>query len=67
METTNETIKATPNYSEKTFTIRKYNKETLTSKYRTIPLPKEEFESCEHNTENDWKQFLKTDEYYSVN
>jgi len=67
METTKQTIKATPNHSKKTFTIKKYNKGILTSKYRTTPLSKEEFESCENNTENDWKQFLKTDEYYSVN
>jgi len=66
METTNETITATPNYSKKTFTIRKYNKGILTSKYRTTPLSKEEFESCENNTENDWKQFLKTNDYYTV-
>ena len=29
-------------------------------------MNKIEFESEEMNTENDWKQFLKTDEYYKV-
>ena len=66
METTKQTIKATPNHSKNTFTIRKYNKGKLTSKYRTMPLSNEEFESCENNTETDWKQFLKTNDYYTV-
>jgi hypothetical protein len=63
METT-EQIKATANKSKRTFTIRKYIDGKLFSKYRTIPLSKEEFQSEEMNTENDWKQFLKSDDYY---
>lgn len=55
---TGEEIKATPNYSKRTYTIRKYEKGKTITKYRTIPLSKEEFESCEHNTANDWKQFF---------
>lgn len=55
------TIKATPNRSKRTFTIR-----TGYAKYRTLKMSKEEFESAEFWTENDWKQFLKTDEYYKI-
>ena len=48
--------------SKKTFTIR-----TEGSKYRTIPMSQEEFESCENNTANDWQHFLSnTDDYYVV-
>tara|TARA_R110002126_G_scaffold251055_3_gene394058 strand:+ start:4568 stop:4768 length:201 start_codon:yes stop_codon:yes gene_type:complete len=66
MKTSNETIKATPNYSKRTFTIRKFIDGKLFSKYRTIPMSQEEFDSEEMNTENDWKQFLKSDDYYTV-
>lgn len=58
-------ITATANYSAQTFTIRKTDGE-FKSKYRTIRLSKDEFNSCLHNTENDWKQFLKSDDYYVV-
>lgn len=59
---TKRTIKATPNHSKRTFTIR-----TSTGfKYRTLQMSKEDFNSCLHNTQNDWEQFLKSDEYYSV-
>jgi hypothetical protein len=59
-------LKVTPNYKDRTFTLRFYYPDGSITKYRTIPLPKDEFESCEHNTDNDWKQFLNTDEYYEV-
>lgn len=62
----NRTIKATPNFGRRTFTIRTYDKGTLISKYRTIQLDKEEFESCLNNTQNDWRQFLKSEDYYKV-
>ena len=61
-----EIIKAVANQKNRTFTIRKYIDGKLFSKYRTNQLSKEEFESCEHNTENDWKQFLKSDDYYKL-
>ena len=61
-----ETIKATANQSKRTFTIRKYIDGKLYAKYRTIPMTKEEFNSEEWNTENDWRQFLKSDDYYTV-
>ena len=61
----NRTITATPNHKERTFTIRiKYNGKT-SSKYRTVKLSKEEFQSELNNTQNDWNQFLKSSDYYS--
>tara|TARA_R110000796_G_C14313289_1_gene406850 strand:+ start:361 stop:555 length:195 start_codon:yes stop_codon:yes gene_type:complete len=59
-------IIATPNYLKKTFTLRCYVEGKLYGKYRTVPLPDEEFVSCEYNTQNDWDNFLKSDDYYSV-
>ena len=63
---TNETIKATPNESKRTFTIRTYHDGKLTAKYRTVKLNKEEFNAESYNTQNDWKQFLKSNDYYLV-
>ena len=54
-------MKVTQNKSARTFTIK-----NETAKYRTFKMSKQEFESNQYNTENDWKQFLKTDEYYKV-
>jgi hypothetical protein len=54
-------MKITSNKSARTFTIKN---ETAT--YRTFKMSKQEFDSCQYNTENDWKQFLKSDEYYKV-
>jgi len=54
------------NKVNRTFTIRKFVDGELFAKYRTIPMNREEFESNEFNTENDWSQFLKTDDYYRV-
>ena len=61
-----EKIIATPNYRNRTFTLRIFNKEGRKAKYRTLPMNKEEFEKELNNTINDWKQFLKTDEYYKI-
>lgn len=61
-----ESIKVTANQNKKTFTIRKYINGEIFAKYRTITMNIEEFESNEFNTENDWKQFMKTDDYYKV-
>lgn len=62
-----ETIKATPNYSARTFTIRvDYHIDGIKTKYRTLPMSVEEFESSLHHTQNDWKYFLKSDDYYIV-
>ena len=61
-----EAIKATPNYSKRTFTIRKYISGKLFVKYRTIKMSEDEFNSESMNTENDWKEFLKSDDYYKL-
>ena len=61
-----KTIKATPNYTNRTFTIRTYINGKLNFKYRTIQISKEEFEAKLNNTQNDWSNFLKSNEYYLV-
>mgnify|MGYP001024358929 CR=1 FL=1 len=63
---TGETIEVKANKSKRTFTIRKTHSDGSKTKYRTNPMNKEEFESAEYWTANDWNQFLKTDEYYIV-
>ena len=53
---------ATSNASNRTFTIRING-----SKYRTNRMCKEEFQSCTHNTSNDWVNFLRnSSDYYIV-
>lgn len=54
-------IKIAANHSKRTFTIK-----TDSAKYRTITLNKEEFQSCLHNTGNDWADFLKSPDYYKI-
>jgi hypothetical protein len=67
MKNSKYTLKATPNHSKKTFTIREYYKGKLFSKYRTFTMSKEEFEEEELNTVNDWKSFLKiTNNYFLI-
>lgn len=61
-----QTIEATANHAKRTFTLRTFYNSVQSTKYRTIPLSKEEFKSCLNNTENDWKEFLKSDDYYEV-
>jgi hypothetical protein len=59
-------IESIVNYSKKTFTLRKYYNEKLGAKYRTIRLHEDEFNSCLNNTNNDWLNFLKSDDYFVV-
>ena len=60
---TNEIFKISSNKAKRTFTIR-----TKYAKFRTLPFTKEEFEHADFFwTGNDWRQFLKTDDYYKVN
>ena len=54
-------IKVSANQSKRTFTIK-----TETGKYRTYSMNKDEFINCEMNTGNDWQDFLKSNDYYSV-
>jgi len=67
MQVSNQTLKVTANQSARTFTIRTYVNGVFYTKYRTVKFSKQEFEENENNTENDWKQFLKTSDYYAVN
>lgn len=60
------TLKATENNSAKTFTLRVIDEKGRLTKYRTNPMDKEEFSSCQSNTQNDWFQFLKSCDYYLV-
>lgn len=66
MKNLTETITATANQNKRTFTIRKTYSDGSKVKYRTYEMSQDEFDSCEMNTENDWKQFLKSDDYYKV-
>ena len=66
MKTLNSTLNVTPNYSKRTFTIRKTYEDGSKAKYRTSIMNQEEFDTEEMNTENDWNQFLKSDDYYKV-
>ena len=59
-------IKVTPNYSKRTFTIRKTYSDGQKVKYRTIPFSQQEFDSELMNTEHDWKNFLRSNDYYRV-
>ena len=55
-------IKSTPNYSARTFTIRKNG-----VKYRTTRMDSNEFNSNLYNTQNDWVNFLRySQDYYIV-
>ena len=66
MKDLKETIKVAANQNKRTFTIRKYIDGKFFAKYRTIKMSQEEFSSEEMNTENDWKYFLRSDDYYGV-
>lgn len=57
----NVQIKVTPNKSQRTYTLRKEG-----VKFRTLQMSREEFDSAEYWTGQDWSNFLKTDEYYIV-
>lgn len=65
--TTPRVLKVTPNYATRTFTLRFYIDGKIDTKYRTFKMDIEEFNSCLNNTNNDWKQFLKSDDYFKVN
>lgn len=61
-------LKVWSNKRNRTFTIRTYYKDgKFCNKYRTIPQSKEDFRYYNGFASlNDWKSFLKTDEYYLV-
>ena len=60
------TITATPNYSKRTFTIRKFYDGKLFVKYRTVQMGVVEFDETEMYTFQDWKDFLKGQDYYAI-
>ena len=62
METYSITAKA--NKRTKTYDIVKTWNDGIKVIYRTTELTDQEFEDMEYNTENDWKNFLKTDQSY---
>ena len=49
------------NHQKRTFTIR-----TESNKYRTTQFSKDEFEEMEFNTVADWKNFLATQNFYTL-
>lgn len=59
-------IKASPNFSKRTFTLRVYWDKKLSSKYRTVKMSKEDFENELNNTNNDWDYFMRSNNYYLV-
>jgi hypothetical protein len=61
------TITAKGNERTKTYDIVKTWNDGTKTVYRTTELTYQEFEDLEYNTENDWKDFLKTSQdYYLV-
>jgi hypothetical protein len=61
------TINSTPNYSKKTFTLRKYDERgKFISKYRTLPMSQDDFDENEYNGSDDWANFLKTSNEYRI-
>ena len=57
-------IRVKANKTKRTFTIIKYDKGILYTKYRTIQFSKAEFEELESNTSEDWMNFLRTENAY---
>lgn len=61
---TGRVIKVSANQSARTFTIK-----TESGKYRTVRQSKEDFNSMENHTGNDWQYFLRDgagNEYYKI-
>jgi len=66
MENLKRELAVRSNKTARTFTLRFKYKDGSIVKYRTTPMSREEFNSCEYYTRNDWSQFLKSDDYYEV-
>ena len=60
------TFAATANNSKKTYTLRRYINGKLCTKFRTLPMNQQAFDLCWHNTDGDWKAFLKSEEYVII-
>ena len=50
---------ATPNFKNKTFTIKEYIYSSLIRKYKTVKLDDFLFESFLKNSSNDWSIFIQ--------
>jgi hypothetical protein len=61
MDTTSNDFEVTSNVKNRTFTIKKNG-----TTYRTGKFSKTEFEEAEYNTEKDWNNFLRTQDFYSI-
>ncbi len=60
-------ITATGNEAEKSFVIVKEYSDGTKDTYQTNEMSEQEFEECDYNTENDWKNFLNTSgNYYHI-
>lgn len=62
----NRTIIATANQSKRTFTLRIRYFDGSQSKYRTLPMSKQDFNNCLYNSSSDWQNFLNYGAYYKV-
>lgn len=60
------TIKAVPNHQKRTFTLYVQYEGKTCSKYRTIKYDKDEFRSKLYNTNDDWEEFLRRCDEYSL-
>ena len=60
------TFAAKANNSKKTYTLRRYSNGILCTKFRTLPMNQEDFDSCWYKTDGDWKVFLKSEEYVII-
>lgn len=65
MRRSKESLQVTQNEEERTFTIKSIIDGKLFATYETIEMTQEEFEEEENNTKNDWKNFLKTNQYHT--
>lgn len=58
---TKRELKVSSNKRERTFRIK-----TESATFKTLPMSKEEFNSANYWTGQDWQVFLRTDDYYQI-
>ena len=67
MKTTSKrSLTVAANKSAKTFTLRFTYDDGAKIKYRTTRMSRFDFYNADNQSESDWLQFLKTDDYYKV-
>ena len=59
-------LKATPNYSRRTFTLREYYRDGTITKIRTGRFSQSEFNELLCNSENEWLAWLGTINFYTI-